>query len=118
MAVAIMRALFPMVHVESAGIAPYGSGATDDTREVVADRYGIDLTAHRPRDVRDVRLADFDLVVTMSTYVAHELHNTHPGLIEWSVEDPYLKGRQAYERCARQLERLIRDLVGTGKEIE
>lgn len=117
MAVAIIRALFPTVHAESAGIAPHGSGVTADTQGVVSDLYGIDLTAHHPRDVRDVRLSDFDLVVTMEPYIGRELQDTHPNIIQWSVVDPYLKGRQAYERCACQLEQLIRGLVNTGKEV-
>lgn len=118
MAVAIIHGLFPAVHAESAGIAPHGSGATADTCGVVSDLYGIDLTAHHPRDVRDVCLSNFDLVVTMDSYVGRELQGTHPSLVQWSVVDPYLKGRQAYEKCACQLEQLIRDLIGTGEKIK
>lgn len=100
MAVAIMHALFPTVHAESARIAPHGSGVTADTRGVVSDLYSIDLTSHHPRDVRGVRLSDLDLVVTMDSYVGRELQGTHPSIVHWGVVDPYLKRRQAYEKCA------------------
>lgn len=41
-------------HVESAGISPSRNKATDEAIEVMQSEFGIDISGHRPRSVRDI----------------------------------------------------------------
>jgi len=100
--------------VESAGIAPYGEGPTQDAIEVMQQQYGVDISRHRPRDIADVSLSNFDCIIAMDAYVSDHLGASHQippsKLIAWDIEDPYLQGRRAYTRCASEIQARMREL--------
>ena len=52
------------IAAESAGTAP---GLTDSIAAQVMDEMGIDIAAHEPRDVHDLAIQPFDVVVTLSS---------------------------------------------------
>jgi protein-tyrosine-phosphatase len=117
MAVGIARLrLGGIAHVESAGIAAYGEGATKEAVRVMREKYGVDISGHRPRDFAEVSLSEFDYVVGMDGYVQGHLISAcqvRPDkLIRWDIGDPYLQGIDAYFDCASVIERHVRDVLG------
>jgi protein-tyrosine phosphatase len=108
------RVLGASVKTENAGIAPYGDSATSDAIAVTHDLFGIDLTSHRPQEVDSGLLAGCDYIIALDSYVARHLREEYcvssSRLIEWQIDDPYLKGREAYERCAKAIESAVRAL--------
>jgi protein-tyrosine-phosphatase len=107
--------LCPSLQTESAGIAPHGDSATSDAVAVAKDLFGIDLSYHRPKGVAPDSLDTSDCVVALDSYVANHLREQYGvasnRLVEWEVSDPYLLGREAYERCAREIEAAVRGLA-------
>ncbi len=112
---AASRPLLSALEIGSAGtIAVDGNRATADAVRVARDELGLDITAHRARNIEGL---DADLILTMDAFVTQEiagmaltgrveLLGTYAGTGE-IVEDPYGCSVEAYRLCARHLERLI-----------
>ncbi|MFQ5881451.1 MAG: low molecular weight phosphatase family protein [Candidatus Methylomirabilales bacterium] len=102
------------VQAESAGIAPSRDRATDGAIRVMAEE-GIDLSDHRPRDVADLSLDDFDYVVGMDPsvhrYIKKHCRIAPNRLISWDIDDPYGQETDAYTRCIQAIGSHIKDLV-------
>ena len=103
-----------LADVESAGTHAWSGSASTDAIAVMRSRFGIDISSHRSRNVRDLKLEDFDRVITMDSSVAESLSRAYPivrsRLISWEIIDPIGKGVEAYERSARQILEHIREL--------
>jgi protein-tyrosine-phosphatase len=109
-------ALKDIATVSSAGVEAWGQPASPKTLELMQRRHGIDLSAHRSRDIEDVVLDDVDFVVTMKPRYADRLINAlkvpSEKVIAWNVEDPLVEGTDAaYERCLARLERLVEEFA-------
>jgi len=108
------KVLGPSIQVESAGIAPHGTSATKDAIAVVRDGFDVDISGHQPSAVDPDCLNTYDCVVAMDPYVAerlgHEYRIPAYRLVEWTINDPYLKGRKVYEERAREIARALADL--------
>jgi protein-tyrosine-phosphatase len=102
-------------HVESAGVAAYGSKATREAIEVMKCEFDIDISGHRPQDVANLSFSDFDYIIAMGSYeydYLKEHHQIEPSkLIEWDIEDPYHQGVEAYKKCANKIQKCMRDLL-------
>ncbi|MBI2172052.1 MAG: hypothetical protein HYU30_08565 [Chloroflexi bacterium] len=109
------RVLSDSVQVSSAGVDVREQSATNDAVEALKDLYGVDIAGHIPADVNGYRLAEYDVVVAMTPGIADRLGDYYlvpsEKLVVWSVSDPYLRGRAAYEQCVRQLASLIDGLI-------
>jgi arsenate reductase len=93
--------------VESAGLAPAPLVAPP-THEVMLDR-NIDLSQQFPKDLSEVDLSSFDLVVNMSGY-------PFPGPLEapirdWKVPDPIGGEKDLHQQVAQQIESLVMQLI-------
>jgi len=85
------------------------------------DQRGIDLRAHRSRNVTPELMAEADLVLAMTRNHVEALRVAFPGHAskvhllsemigrEYDVYDPYGSTRQEYVRIARELGQLIED---------
>jgi phosphoribosylanthranilate isomerase len=116
MAAAIASGLLDdAVHVSSAGIDVREQGAAPHAVAVMKDLFGMDLFNHVPSDISQHPVADYDLIVAMTPDIAFRVCERYSipsdRLVEWSVSDPYQRGRAAYEQCARQLEALVEGLI-------
>jgi len=102
-AAALAASIFPQMAVESAGWSP-GEVVAENAVSVVREITGMDISGHRPRDVSDVNLAEFDQIIALDPRVAEEL-DVPPGveLVVWDVSDPYGKSLDDYRECARTL---------------
>ncbi len=103
------------------GAAPL-QPATEQAVARMAAR-GIDLSAHRARDVSREELAPADAIITMTRSHREALIAQYPQSknkihlmselknLEYDIADPYALGQSAdYEACASELE----DLIGDG----
>ena len=76
-------------------------------------RFGVDISSHRSRNVRDVAVNDFDYVVAMDNTVADDLRSMYPDinarLITWGIDDPIGRGVEACESSAREIQKHVED---------
>jgi protein-tyrosine phosphatase len=117
MAAALMRKMIddPSARIESAGVDTV-SGETPTAEAVqVMNEFGVDLSGHRSRDIAGLSLADFDIVVAMSEWIAEDIEkylpSPSPHLEVWNVMDPFGRGLEAYRETVNNLNLLITDLL-------
>jgi protein-tyrosine phosphatase len=122
MAEALLRARFgarPDARVESAGIAALvGEPADPIARELFAER-GLDLSAHRARQLSADLVAKSDLVLVMEKRQVREVELMFPfvrGRVRrlgdfgnFDVPDPYREPRAAFTRALSLIERGLED---------
>ena len=108
------------VTVESAGIAALvGRPADPLAQEVVSER-GLDISAHRARQLTPELIKAFELVLVMDAEQQRAVESMSPSargrvhrLGRWSdfdVPDPYRRGRPAFDRAYELIERGVDDL--------
>ena len=121
MAEAIARErLKGLAEASSAGVR---SGSFDDKGAIITTLkkyYNIDASGHTPRNVEDVDLQSFDIVIAMSSNIRHHVKPLKPRqLYTWNIHDPIWKCPDIYRKCAKtienKIEHLDRDLK---KEVE
>ena len=109
--------------IASAGTwADNGLPAMAAAQQVAAD-VGLDLSRHRSRRVEDLNLADFDLILTMTTGQAEALRVEMPGHaariltlteaalgLAYDVDDPVGRPVAIYRRTLDELD----DIIGRG----
>ena len=99
--------------VESAGTNAHSGNASSHAIEVMHASFGVDISSHRSRNVRDVAVNDFDYVVAMDDTVADDLRSMYPDinprLITWEIDDPIGRGVEAYESCVREIQKHVED---------
>jgi protein-tyrosine-phosphatase len=67
---------------------------------------GLDLSMHRSKDVDQVDLGDFDVVVALTPSISKSLARLGPArLVTWNVEDPYGCSVDRYREVADEIER-------------
>ena len=123
MAEALLRSRFAArsdrVTVESAGLAALvGQGADAMAIDVLAGR-GIDLSAHRARQLNSFLVRAFDLILVMEEGHQRAVESMVPDargrvhrIGRWGnfdVPDPYRKGRTAFEHALALIERGLGD---------
>ena len=99
----------------SAGLQP---GTIHDTANAVYTLnrlLNIDASTHTPRDVRELDVAAFDLLVAMDNHIAIQLQELFPALppnrlVRWRINDPYGDDLVEYEHCAQAVDRELKKL--------
>lgn len=114
-AAALAAIALPQATVESAGCLP-GYAVAENAVLVVREMTRADISGHRPRDVAQVDLADFDLIVALDNGAAKELPVMPCGvtLLVRHVRDPYGNSLDDYRQCAQALRTLIEELARDG----
>ena len=108
------------IEVASAGVAAIdGNRATRLACAALRDAFGLDLTAHRARQLDGTCDADIVLALDDATLRAArrlapkttaELLGDYAGTGE-EVDDPYGADRAEYDACARHIDRLVQAVV-------
>ena len=102
-------------YVESAGIAAWGSNASEEAIEVMKNEFDIDISDHNPTDITDLSLNNFDYIVTMDSYIDTIIKKSYPiesnKIISWNINDPYGKSIDDYKKCAITLQSHIKNLL-------
>ncbi len=110
---------------ESAGLAARnGDSISENARLVLKELYGIDAGDHHSRLFELEMAAGFDLILTMNSIQRDFLRSQLPsetekiqtigeaaGVPAEAVSDPFGRERSVYEKTARQLERLIKEII-------
>jgi len=108
-----------IANVESAGIAAWGSRASEEAIEVMKNKFGIDISEHKPKDIKNLSLNNFDYIVTMDSYIDNYIkkyikkyyHIESNKIISWNIIDPYGSSIYDYEKCANIIKNQINDLL-------
>lgn len=120
MAEALLRQMLPAARVSSAGLgALVGRPAEPFAQELMRER-GIDISAHRARQITAELVRDSELVLVMESGQVRDLERVsgtargrtfrlgHWG--DFEIPDPYEQPREAFERALREIERGLVDL--------
>lgn len=101
------------VEVESAGLMPMFEGAAPDAVAILKELFDVDISSHRPRDVSELSLGEYDRIFVLDTYVYNTMRKHMKDLSEklvlWDTEDPFGQDREAYERVAKWLNTHLRE---------
>lgn len=105
--------------IESAGTwASAGRGAHPDMR-AAATEVGLDLAAHRARNVESLALADYDLILTMEQSHKEAIRIEFPAIrdrvyqlsemvgVTYDIPDPIGGAAAEYRATIRELDRLL-----------
>jgi protein-tyrosine phosphatase len=108
MAEALARKLLGTVaDIQSAGIeADIGCLATKEAIAVMKER-GINIRNHRSRDIENMDVGSFDLIITMTSAIARHIQShgiSASKIIELNISDPYRKGTEAYRSTVEAIE--------------
>jgi protein-tyrosine phosphatase len=105
--------------VESAGLAASVGKPADPIAQALLAERGLDLSAHRARQLEPKMLAGFDLVLAMEEGHVREIEALAPemrGRVHrigkfgmFDVPDPYREPREAFERALVLIERGLAD---------
>ena len=102
-------------YVESAGIAAWGSNASEEAINVMKNEFGIDISDHNPTDITDLSLSNFDYIITMDSYIDTIIRKGYQiksnKIISWNISDPYGEGVDDYKKCANIIKNQIHDLL-------
>lgn len=117
MAAGIMKELFSeraiQGIVDSAGVRDWNEGSGADPRAVrVAGRAGIDIRAHRARQIRPDDFRRFQLIVVVDSLVERDVRGQAPPevqqkirrLAEADLEDPYHRDEEFYTHTFGRIE--------------
>ena len=117
------KTLKGIAKVNSAGIAAWGTKASEEAINVMKNVFGIDISGHKPKDIKNLSLSNFDYIVTMDSYIDTYIkkyikkyyHIESNKIIPWDIYDPYGKSIDDYKECANIIKNQIHDLL---KKIE
>jgi protein-tyrosine phosphatase len=104
-------------HIESAGIDTLGGEeATQEAIQVLRER-GINVKAHRSRNIKEVKKRYWQVVIAMTPKIKKRLLESKAiltdSLIAWEIPDPIGKGVEAYRECAQSIEARLQELIST-----
>ncbi|MGB3288405.1 MAG: low molecular weight protein-tyrosine-phosphatase [Burkholderiaceae bacterium] len=118
LAEALLRQHFPDKAVHSAGLAALVGQPADSTAQDIAHIHGLDLSAHRARQLTQDMCTRADLILVMESGHQRELAARYPlargkirrlgeqpGGQDFDVVDPYQKSREAFEQAHAAIER-------------
>jgi protein-tyrosine phosphatase len=120
MAEALFRhALGVKAQVESAGVAALEGRSADAFAQELLRERGIDIAAHRARQLTPSLITEFDLVVTMDNEQTRAVESILPSargrvhrLGKWSdfdIPDPHKQPREAFERALDLIDQGVMD---------
>ncbi len=107
------------VLVLSAGLAAYGDYPSSPHAQAAMAKRGLDLTAHRSRQLQPELVKAADIILTMTAAHKRAIAAAAPEAVgkvytlaeyagvEGDVADPFGGSRELYDACAAEMERLI-----------
>lgn len=122
MAEVIFKDLVNGVEVTSAGTyASYGQKASPNAVRV-CEKYGLDLTGHRSKNVGGLKIAEDDLILTASTSHKNDLSDFYPEVEIHTIKeyakckspdiaDPIGGNCEKYENCFLEIKKALEKIV-------
>jgi arsenate reductase (thioredoxin) len=110
MAEALARHLAPdAISALSAGVAPLGY-ISKPTRTVLAE-IGISCDAQRSKPLREIDVADLDLLINMSGRRVGNIISATTRIEHWEIADPFGCDLAFYRNTRDEIERRVKDLA-------
>ncbi len=105
------------VDAASCGIYAEAGSPVSKNSNVALRKLGFKGTRHKSKNIGDINLKSFDLIVTLSSHHKQSLTGLNnvisfDELIGFDIVDPYMQGEQVYVDCAKQI------LVGVNKLVD
>jgi arsenate reductase len=98
------------VQASSAGTYAFGS-IPKDTCTVMSER-GISLDGQWSKGLRDVAMAEMDVVVSMGCEVECPVPAGFKGRVEnWNIPDPFARGKESFRNVRDMIERQVLELL-------
>ena len=98
------------VEVHSAGSHPFGSIAKD-TYTVMSEK-GISLDGQCSKGLRDVAVAEMDVVVVMGSEVECPVPVGFKGRVaDWNIPDPFARGIESFRNVRDMIERQVLEML-------
>lgn len=98
------------VQAHSAGLYPLGS-ITEDTYTVMSEK-GISLDGQWSKGLRDVPVAQMDVVVDMGWEIECPVPDDFQGrVVEWNTPDPYGRGIESFRKVRDMIEQQVLGLL-------
>ena len=98
------------VQASSAGSYPFGS-IVNDTSSVMSEK-GISLEGQWSKGLRDVAVAEMDVVVRMGREVEFPVPAGFEGReVEWDIPDPYGRSMKSFRNVRDMIERKVLGLL-------
>ena len=107
------------IHVHSAGLGALLNHSADPISLALMQEKGIDISAHRARQLTPEIVYGSDLILTMSTSQTQQVESQYPGakgrvhrvgkFSEYDISDPYRRPRAAFEQALILIEQGIND---------
>jgi arsenate reductase len=98
------------VQALSAGTHPYGM-VVEDTCEVMREK-GVSVEGQWSKGLRDVAVAEMDVVVNMGREIEFPLPEAFNGcVLEWNIPDPFARGLESFRNVRDVIERLVFGLL-------
>lgn len=117
--VLLRQQLSPALQVSSAGLSALVSHPADDHAIALMQADGLDLTAHRARQLNQTLINDHDLILVMTQRQKEVLEKEFPSargrvfrLCHWQpadVADPYQQDRAAFEQALTLIRQGVTD---------
>ena len=124
---ALLRRECPDLQVTSAGLTAMVGMPADPTTQSVANRYGLDLSSHRARQVTSNMCHQSDLILVMEEFHKSELESLFPAVKgrvflvghfnKTEVADPYCQPLAQYEDSYRVIAQGVSDWVSRIQKI-
>lgn len=100
-------------NVESAGLMPMFESAAPDAVKILEELFDVDISQHRPKDISELSLDEYDRIIVLDTYVYNTMSKFNKDhsdkLVLWDTEDPFGQDRETYERVAKWLNAHLRE---------
>ena len=92
------------VRVESAGLSPILGRAADEAILVMQEVYGVDISRHIPKNIVEMPLREYELIVVLDSYVYNTIKKLATDLADrlllWNIQDPYGSELDVYRQVA------------------
>lgn len=102
------------INVTSAGLAAYPGDAVSENSVIAAQKYGVDISAHRSRRVSEYML-ERSVFVCMTTShaqaLAPYLDECRLFVLGSGIADPYGCSQEIYDLCAEQINAALPELL-------
>ncbi len=103
----LTRALVPGIEVESAGIRLLVTENASKAIQTLDNEFNIDASQHMPRQIGEVAVDRFDLVIALDSKVPAHLRVPPEGLRLWNIDDPWGGNDYEYRTCAFQIRKRV-----------
>lgn len=120
MAEALLKAAAPELSVSSAGLAAVVGHPADALAQALLSERGLDLSAHRGRQLTPELVLEADLVLTMEFGQQRAIERAVPaarGKVQrlgrfgdFDIPDPFRRPRAAFEECLSLIDRGLLEL--------